>query len=155
MTARNTGALVKALDDGRLPWPFTLPAGWGTTQLSPGCESYWMSSHLEVEQGVGTNTLATKTPRFVTPWHSVLGFHQILCTHTTKATVLGTAKRVNLRCDCPSQWNSILVHLGRILISLRHLPHNSQCTYWTLSGKTSSFSLCVSHHFTVVTVPVN
>jgi len=50
---RQARAVVVAPGVGGLPWPFNLPAGWGTTPSSFGHESFWLSSYPEIWLGVG------------------------------------------------------------------------------------------------------
>jgi hypothetical protein len=71
--------------------------------------------------------------RPVIVWLCLLGFCQRLCLHTTIATVLSRAMRLNLGFDCPSQCSSIYSAVGRNL-SITHLLHKWWCA--------SLFSAC-------------
>jgi hypothetical protein len=108
----------------QLSWPFTLPAGWCTT-LSLGCESVsgWAVS-WKLDMVWGTNTLATKILRPVTTW-LFLEFCQ-RCLHTTIATVLGKAMRLNLRCDCLSWcYNAV----AQYHLDICHVTHGVHVEY--------------------------
>jgi len=111
-----------------LSWAFILNSRMGYCPINiwTTWESFWMSICQDPQ----------------TCHHSSSsGFHQRLCLHTTNGTILDKAMRPNFRCNCRNWCNGVTEQLGEIPVLIRHLPHNSWCTCWTLVSKT-----CLSLH---------